>query len=387
MYGYIFAILLYLSSATAVSVGGLRLSDFAVGLLLVLLVKECKAFRLARLEVALLFLMIVCSVALSQFASLLGGEAVQDVQIKEAMSIVVGVVMSILLLSLNDVKLIELMNKYSYVVIVGNLMLLAWFWTYGSPAWIVRDEEFSRFSGISQNPNQLALYLLPVPFFILMVRVAGGKSWQSSLVQLVFVVCINVASFGKALFVGWAVSFVFLYLLGFVLCGNVKLNNWKMFVRLLSVIFVGVVSIPIFNALYSGDAAGSQEGQGDIRLQLWQHGLDAWSDAFWVGHGPGHYSGLDAAYGGVEAHNMIIDWLSAYGVLGGCLFVGLFSWLIKIAVDRRMWLVCALYIALLVQISFHFYGRQPLFWMILAFGCGFSYINLPAKRGRRSCAE
>lgn len=356
--------LIFLMSATAVSFNGIRMADLAFFIFgLTLIVSGCKLI-IDRLSFALSMLLATVFLSTS-IALILGGEIV----VSNAVAVPAGVFISLLcLIFIKPVDVLEIIHGYPFFLIFFTLLVgLAKLLGVDIP-WIVYDEEMDRFSGLSQNPNQLALYLLPIPFFSLVSYLKNRKSkWQIS-VEIIAAILINLFVLGKTLFVGWLISFAFLFLIGFVYVGNLRVNLLNIILKLSFLCLAVFALLPMIFALYRGDTAGSVEGQGDDRLALWRNGLHAWFDSFLFGHGPGHYSGVEAVYQNMEAHNFWIDWLSAYGFIGGCaLFLYLLLNLMKI-MSTRSWIIASLYISLFIQTTFHFYGRQPFFWMLLVIG-------------------
>ncbi len=379
---YIQAILIFLTSATAVKIFGIRLSDLAV-LFFVISLILCKSREISGVRsISIFLLLIVLTLLLSTAYSGLVDARKFEGGIANAVAVPFGVLISLACIWFMDSnQVLRIASSYSRIVVLMCSVFLIWQIFYGPPDWVVYEEEFDRFSALSQNPNQLALYLLPVPFFSIISYARNLKGRWVAGVEIVLVAAINLFMLGKALFIGWGLSVVFLFLLGWVWFGAVRLYGVRFYGRvLLSLILFGLV-LPVFLALYRGETAGSQADQGDIRVQLWSHGFDAWTDSVFVGHGPGHYSGLEASFQNMEAHNFLIDWLSAYGLLGGIALIFYCAWLIFYSFRRRAWIVLALYITLLVQATFHFYGRQPLFWMLLVFGYFITSSSTGSKRG------
>jgi O-antigen ligase len=237
------------------------------------------------------------------------------------------------------------------------------------PKWINVSEFPDRFSALSSNPNQLALFLLPIPFFSAFCYLKGAITFKIMLLLTSLTLLINFYVLGKALFVGWLLALFFLYLNNMKFFEKTKISLRLILRNWFFVFFVALLMIPIFLLLYSGNIPGGQAGQGDVRIQLWAHGLQAWSDAFLLGNGPGHFSGVKGPYEGVEAHNLLIDWASAYGFISLTFLVTFFLLVIYKASKNYNKLIIALLITLILQMTFHFYARQPVFWIwwIIAF--------------------
>jgi O-antigen ligase len=120
-----------------------------------------------------------------------------------------------------------------------------------------------------------------------------------------------------------------------------------------------------YRALEEG-AAGiyAESGQGDLRLMLWQHGLQALGASPLVGLGPGSHSGYTGPFQDFEAHNTYIDWASSTGLAGLVAFALLLVWTARrTGGDARL---LAALLALLVVSVFGFYMRHPTFWFYLA---------------------
>lgn len=377
---HIQALLIFLTSATAVPVFGGRLSDLAVALFTISLIFY-KPREIAGVRSISIFLLIISLTLLLSTANSGAVDARKfESGIANTIAVPFGVLLSLICVWLMDSdQVLKVISSYSQIVVLMCSFFILWQLFYGPPGWIVYEEEFDRFSALSQNPNQLALYLLPVPFFSVIGYTRNIKRRWVSVAEIVLAVTINLFLLGKALFIGWGISVVFLFLLGWIWFGPIRLYGVRFFGRVMvSFALFGFVS-PIILALYKGDTAGSQEDQGDTRVQLWKHGFDAWTDSVVIGHGPGHYSGLESSFQNMEAHNFLIDWLSAYGLLGGIALVSYCAWLLFFSFKRRAWIVLALYTTLLVQAMFHFYGRQPLFWILLIFG----YFIASSGKGRK----
>jgi len=365
---HIQALLLILSSATAVTIFGMRLSDVAIIFFTVSLVISKPTKKASIVALSLLLIILSFTIFVSTFfAAIVDYNKLQD-GISNAVAVPLGIGLSLLCVwLLNPNQVITIMSTYSKFIVLISLFLLIWYIYFGQPSFIVYAENFDRFSGLSQNPNQLALYLLPVPFFSVIAYVFGKKNRWSLMAEITLIVIINALVLGKALFIGWGLSLIFIFIIGNVWFGNIQVFKVKFLLRIFFSVTALIASVPVFFLLYSGAIAGSQEDQGSIRIQLWENGIKAWTDSFFLGHGPGHYSGLDYPYEGMESHNLLIDWLSSYGLFGSSVLIALFVWLFIYFYKQRAWIIIALLITIMIQSTFHFYGRQPLFWLLLVF--------------------
>lgn len=358
--------LIFLMSATAVSFWGIRLSDLAFLLFGFSLILSRVDFDLLIDKISFSLIILIQVIFVSTFYTFSSGSEVMS---SNAVGVPLSIFVSLIfLLVINPDDLMKIIKGYPACILVTTLLIGVTKWLGYNIPWIVYEDEMDRFSGLSQNPNQLALYLLPAPFFSLMAYLKNEKNKLLVGIEIFAAIAINMFVLGKTLFVGWIISFGFLFLIGFVYFGKIKLYNLNFIIKLIFVPFFLVLIMPIAILLYKGQTAGSVEGQGEDRLILWSNGLNAWLDSFLLGHGPGHYSGIESSYQGMEAHNFWIDWLSAYGFIGyAALTFYLLLNFIKV-IRLQVWIVISMYLSLLVQSTFHFYGRQPFFWLILVIG-------------------
>lgn len=367
---FIQAALIFLTSATAVNFSGARLSDIAAILFFAsLFLSRPSATQHKFTTTSLLFLLLFLT-SVGTFLQVLRYDSGQvTAGLPNAIAIPFGIIVTLLFLHrCGEQHVARIAAAYCRITLLICWMLFFWQWLIGHPEWIAAGEVEGRFSALSNNPNQLALFLLPIPFFSILCYMKGFRSLSGVTTDIIAAVLLNFFIIGKGLLVSWALALLFVMLTGWKFEGRIrKTLNFILVRSLLATIFVLAIA-PIAFLLFTGNAPGSQEGQGSIRLALWLNGLEAWAEAPLFGHGPGHYSGLEMPYSGMEAHNFFIDWGSAYGLLG---FLGLFSLLSFLsahAFKARHWIVVAFYVALFAQIVFHFYGRQPVFWLWWIFG-------------------
>ncbi len=364
------AAFLFLSSATAVSVGGARLSELSI-LAFAMSVAITASRRASRSSASLVLLMgLLASVLASTALQVLASD---DQMLREGLQTAIAVPAAIVLavgcyLLLDGKRAVDLAASYSRLALLICWGLLIWHETLGLPAWIVDDGYDARFSALSQNPNQLALYLLPVPFFAALAHASGRKSQGAMWAEIAAAVLLNLFIVGKGLLVAWLGAGLLMLMVGGRLSGRPLFTLEFAATRAFLGGAFAIAAIPLVFLLYEGAFPGSQAEQGAIRLALWGHGLAAWLESPWFGNGPGHYSGLRGAFEGLEAHNFLIDWLAAYGLFGVAPLTLFMAHACLVALKRTDWVVACLFVALLCLMSFHFYGRQPVFWLWWIFG-------------------
>lgn len=361
---FIFALFLFLTSATAVDIDSFRLSDISIVMLFViglhLSLEKPKHYMPLAYVLGLL-----AAVGVSTLFKLFDfNQSAISIDVANAVSIPVAICGAYCLgrfISRSDQ--LKILKFYNILTIAICVVLYIFEKNYGHPDWIKIIDETDRYSAFSQNPNQLALYLLPIPFVALFIQAVEGGSRMRSYAEIMLVILLNVMTFGKGLFVAWFVGFAVIGLFGVKGGFNKKVLILKISSLLIFLPLLYFVLRPIWVALYNGDAPGSMDGQGEGRIVLWMNGLSAWLEAPYFGHGPGHYSGHTAAFEGVEAHNFFIDWLAAYGIAGGITLLIFYLILIKKAFTDKSWIILALYASIVTQTLFHFYGRQPVYWL------------------------
>jgi O-antigen ligase len=235
-----------------------------------------------------------------------------------------------------------------------------------------------RFTGWAENPNQLALVCLPLPYFgIEWLRSARGF-WRRSLVLclLLGIVGVGLATLSDALMFSWGIATMLLvaYAWWHSLAGARRTTRTVAFGVLIlpATILVSVgVLMPTLERLVEErvQATYGNNSQGSDRVALWTNGIQAAIRSPLFGLGPGGYSGVTRPFDGIEAHNSYIDWLDATGLVGLTLLAGLLAWAGLSAMRAGDATAFVSLIAVCVFVMFHYVLRQPLFWCyVLAVG-------------------
>ena len=228
-----------------------------------------------------------------------------------------------------------------------------------------------RFTGWAENPNQLALVCLPLPFFAL-DWARADRSWPArplALALFVGVLVVGVATQSDALMFSWAISTAILttYAWSRALAGRGR----TVLSMLVAAVVLPMSALVTVIALYPRierfavervEETYDNNGQGSDRVALWTHGLEAATRSPVFGLGPGGYSGPARPFDGMEAHNSFIDWTDATGLAGLSLLLvllGAAGWAAVRAADAT---AAVSLIALCTFVMFHYVLRQPLFW-------------------------
>lgn len=257
----------------------------------------------------------------------------------------------------------------------------------------------SRLSAWSTNPNQLALLLLPIPFWLLAVyRDASwhGGRWLRNFILLWAFFFLGICVRSDALLLAWCAG---LPILTGVAAAWTRPFNWKLFATALAafVLAFGTFKVVIdgpgreqlvkaeasivgFVASMLGEAppelgkrtfvpgksdsvigVGFDQNKSGVRKTLWIHAYEAWLQSPLIGHGPGAFSYLDDPTEKQEAHNLGFDMLTQVGIAGVLMFAALYLWLLFTAYQARDPYSLAVLVVLMLFSGAHFMLRQPVF--------------------------
>ena len=263
-----------------------------------------------------------------------------------------------------------------------------------------------RYSGWSINPNQLALFFVPLPVWVAALWRDVVKPTRLQLagfgLLLFALMLMGLLVRSDGLFVVWVFEFIILIMLRLrweIKASRMSLLGYAL-VMVLCVFLVktfahGEVRKSVRCAVetlsqgeglwstkcYDGQAFQDQEAfrigysnpveKKGIREELWKHGLQAWVQSPWVGNGPGEYSWHSTdALGGrtevIESHNITIDLLTQGGILAGGAWLALVSYLLVGAWRIRDSYAFSV-VLMMAAFTFFHNTRQPYFWFVLAF--------------------
>ena len=263
-----------------------------------------------------------------------------------------------------------------------------------------------RYSGWSMNPNQLALFFVPLPVWVAALWRDVAKPTRLQMagfgLLLFALMLMGLLVRSDGLFVVWVFEFVILIMLRLrweMKASRMSLLGYAM-VMVLCVFLVktfahGEVRKSVRCAVetlsqgeglwsakcYDGQAFQDQEAfrigysnpveKTGVREELWTHGLQVWGQSPWVGYGPGEYSWISTdANGGrsdfMESHNITIDMLTQGGILAGGAWLALVSYLLTGAWRIRDSYTFSV-VLMMAAFTFFHNTRQPYLWFVLAF--------------------
>jgi O-antigen ligase len=235
-----------------------------------------------------------------------------------------------------------------------------------------------RFAGWSKNPNQVAILLCIMPFFLLHLFSHGTKNKLTKfwcVFLTIISIIIGILTDSDALKNSWLSGLGILMLL--------KSNTWianlfsnnkiplhrLIYTNIFRLFFVLFILMNIFLSLHQEQVIISdvynKDSQGNIRFILWVNGLIAISYSPLFGLGPGFFSGISGPFFDFEAHNTFIDWTASSGIIGLVSYLGLLAWIAWNAWKRQLLILFSAVISLVGFSSFHYVLRQPIFWFYL----------------------
>lgn len=247
----------------------------------------------------------------------------------------------------------------------------------------------TRFQGLANNPNQLALLMVGLPFW-------GWYFLENSVNKLVKLV--SVMAMGAAMFIGLqtgsdALKLGALFGMGVLAITSVhstlyRKAGWQWRIAALGVVLgayvlfftietpvsldqnhtIATTGGPALNHKIETPASLTENiaAEKGVRFALWTHAIQAWAEAPIFGFGPGAWSGITAPFEGVEAHNSFLDIGMSAGIVGLLVYLGVLYWLSLHFLNNRCYaLLTALGVMVLYSL-FHYVLRHPFVWVVLA---------------------
>ena len=232
--------------------------------------------------------------------------------------------------------------------------------------------EAIRFRAWAANPNQLALLLVPLPWFAFALRHRGRRSGLLLIGSAVVLAGLGFATGSDALLVSWAIG-------SLIWAGWLVVSAAARPTRSVRRAAVARVIIPLailFAAIVEGPSAMAwvedrgfriyfQGGQGPDRVARWGFGLEVLAASPVVGFGPGSFSGRSSAFAAEEAHNTPVDWATSTGSIGLTALAFLELWVVSRCIRARSRLATLAVLSLIAFMGLHYMLRQPITWFYL----------------------
>lgn len=262
--------------------------------------------------------------------------------------------------------------------ILSRLLLGShWFWYFGF-----------RMSGWSENPNQLAAMLAPLPFLAAHFRREAPDRWRRALwtAGMLGTVLAGIATQSDALFAAWllcgAIVVADRWIRGMI--GRARTVRSMVVNGIVMPCALAVVLVPagaVLERLVEStvEVRANEGGQAGTRLSLWQNGMQAVAESPLVGWGPGSHSGLDGPFQGTESHNTFIDLAAQAGLPASIGLVAIVVLATMGPIRSRALLVGLAVVSIVTFAFFHNCLRHPVFWFVI-FGALAASHGGPAAR-------
>lgn len=247
-------------------------------------------------------------------------------------------------------------------------------------SWLTFTDEpgipfLSRYTGFSDNPNQLGALLCAYP------PVAVACLWRAPTVWARVGWCLSLlATAGIATLVASNTVFS-AYILSAMLWAVLRFNLWGggqtrplQAGRVVATLAAGSVAVIGF-LLYANESI-NKTGDGDAngRFPLWLSAVEGILQSGFLGVGPGGQAGEAGPFGGWEAHNFLLDITLQGGLLSLLAYLLLLVGLLRQVMRSRSLLAATVLLAILTQQLSHYTARQPIAWL---------YVLLPLALGAR----
>jgi O-antigen ligase len=229
-----------------------------------------------------------------------------------------------------------------------------------------------RFRGWAENPNQIALMVLGMPFlgWYLLRRARGRTPKVFYGLAILGCIWVGLATWSDGLRVAWLGA---LAVVGFLLwCRALRRSSGPLmyFTHVLVPALALVLALGLGQQLATrlqsiGQEMYEEQEQGETRFINWMNGLRAIGYSPLVGLGPGAHSGFEGPFEGFEAHNTYIDWGTNTGMLGVALQLALLTWAAWRVWRAKAFALLAGFGALLIFSVFAYTLRQPIYWLLL----------------------
>jgi hypothetical protein len=233
------------------------------------------------------------------------------------------------------------------------------------------EGDVARFTGLSSNPNQLALALVPLPFLLLRAAGVVPSATRLSYLLTALIAACGVMTASDALGVGWVSGWVATVALAITIgTATSRLGQLgRVVISAALLALAGLALLLVVTDLSEGvrtvESRLNEGNQAGTRVGLWVHGLAAAAMSPVFGLGPGAFSGESGPFEAIEAHSTLIDWLTMSGAVGVSALLGLVAVIAVHCLRRRALLCFGALVALLAFSMFHNVLRQPLFWFYL----------------------
>ena len=216
-----------------------------------------------------------------------------------------------------------------------------------------------RFSGASDNPNRLAIYLLSSLVILSQLNIDKFKKFLCFLAFTTFIY-ITLSDAARLGFAALVLSFLFFQ--GFR-------SPYILPIYILLAFFALIFIATNLNAIADGlSTLWYAASNSSFRFNLMSNGIQAWLEhpaSILIGHGSGAFSGYMGPYEGWESHSNPADLLSIAGIAGFLLFYLPLLYSIILFIQKRNHFAASALIGLLIFSLFAFIARHPVVWFAI----------------------
>jgi O-antigen ligase len=283
---------------------------------------------------------------------------------------------------------IQLLSAWSIVAIPGTD---PWYW--------------ERFRGLSENPNQLAIFCAVITFLSVhfIEHVAGLH--RKIIASLCAALSIYVGRLTKS------DTYAVILVTGILLFAALKLRSWLVMSRhnaslRRATTGIALVSLPmvaatafLFTSMIEAEsfdlmmdmAKGTRKETSEtanIRLNAWRRAIDRGIESSMLGLGPGPHIEIPSVLVAArretaepkyiehpqvngtpnfEAHNTFLDLFTQGGLIGTLSFIWLIAMAFQSAYRKNLDALAVVVWSIIALSIFHLIIRQPLFWFAIAF--------------------
>lgn len=201
-----------------------------------------------------------------------------------------------------------------------------------------------RYSGILLNPN---IFALNISIIAIMLFSSRKKTLLFHVIGIVFVIFATIFSGSRKIAFFWLLFIIYIYKYTKKFMSNNFFNRFIFYIiigGLITVIFfysntlLDIINTLEFVNRFQQFFAGNDDTSGNVRIAMIKEGIYLWAQAPFFGNGIGQFSALSSF--GTYSHNNYIEVLCNFGIIGFCLYYGIYILIINQLIRRRKLGLC-----------------------------------------------
>lgn len=214
-----------------------------------------------------------------------------------------------------------------------------------------------RYTGAASNPNQLLFYASSVTLLLAIYH------RFLAVIFIPAVIAITLKSGSDAYFLKLFVA-IFSYF--FLMILFVRKFSFSLNFIYSSIFLIVIGSFALINFSNEIGLLWLAADEGNLRTSLMINALIVSISSPIIGFGAGSFSGIDAPFASMEAHNTFLDLSMQFGfVFPAIIYIIFFSFLFD-RIKKRQFMQASFVVGFIVSGFFHFTGRHFFFWVELA---------------------